>query len=163
MYAGPAWIGDEGMPFLVLIAHDQDWPRRLRVEDECAFVAWRWPDSPSAYFSVDPDASKWISAPSCPVDASKRRSGSPGNRRGGRFISIVVNALGQHSGWYEASFGEKVAEDTSPSRQGVRTSLDVLNRRNLLVEHKCSFRPAMPEGIQGKSRGGNSPVGGTRI
>lgn len=118
-YLGPAWVGDDGTPFVVLVAHDERWLRRLRTASECAFIAWRWNNSPSTYFSLTLMLKSGSPRPHVrwmrPSDDAVVQT----IRRDARFLATVVNVRGQHYGWYEATFGSGFVKVASPSNQAL--------------------------------------------
>lgn len=119
-YQGPGWVTDSGVACVVLIASDEKALRRIRDEGRCAFIAWRWNNTPSVPISLTlvtkqenprPHV-RWMRASDDPVVQAIRREG--------RFFVAVGNSKGRHSGWYEASFW---------ATSGGRPSLDALERQ----------------------------------
>lgn len=104
LYQGPGWVNDHGVACIVVMAADDKTPARVRSGGGCAFIAWRWNNTPSVPFSLTlmtkegsprPHA-RWIRSSDDEVVAAIRREG--------RFLVAIANAKGRNSGWFEASF-----------------------------------------------------------
>lgn len=120
-FQGPAWVNDQGLACLVVLAPDQKTVDRIRAENSCAFIAWRWNGTPSVHFSLtlvtkagNPRPhTRWIAGSGDPVVLAIRRER--------RFLVAVVSPTGRNSGWLEASF------DRGSDRAGVeRRALEAL-------------------------------------
>ncbi len=114
-YRGPAWVNDQGLACIVMLAPDDRLVRRVRQERSCVFIGWRWNDEPSAFFSLTlgvtgntprPHA-RWMRPSEDPVVKALRREG--------RFLITVTTALGATTGWMDAAFDR----DTQTHGRGV--------------------------------------------
>lgn len=103
-YLGPGWINQQGLACIVVLAPDDKISARVRAGAGCAFIAWRWNNSPSATFSLTlvtkapnprPHA-RWIRSSEDPVVTAIRRER--------RFLVTIATPDGRHSGWLEATF-----------------------------------------------------------
>ncbi|KVD58771.1 restriction endonuclease [Burkholderia ubonensis] len=114
-FFGPSWVGDDGVPCIVFIAHDPDAVKRVRRAGACAAVGWRWNSSPSTLFSLTvmtraqnprPHV-RWMRAGTDAVVVTLRQKG--------RFLMTVATPDGQHSGWMEADLYAGMNSDTPSS------------------------------------------------
>lgn len=105
-FLGPAWITEDGVPCVVLIGKDEKWPRWVRQQGHCGFIAWRWNDAPTTTFSLtaivtgrtQPPQLRWMRDSEDAVVQTIRQRGV--------FLATVANSKGEHSGWFEAAFFE---------------------------------------------------------
>ena len=102
-FFGPAWVGHDGVPCVVFIAHDPDAVKRIRRAGECVAVGWRWNGSPSMLFSLTLMARAGNPRPHVRWMRSSKDAVVEALRQAGRFLMTVAMPDGQNSGWMEAT------------------------------------------------------------
>lgn len=115
-FFGPSWVGHDGVPCIVFIAHDSHAVKRVRRAGACAAVGWRWNSTPSASFSftimtrehnVRPHV-RWMRSSADAVAESLRQKGC--------FLMTVATPDGQHAGWMEADLYAGMSSGTPSVR-----------------------------------------------
>jgi hypothetical protein len=118
-YRGPSWLVDATTACVVLVAHDAEVPKRLRAEKSCAFIAWRWNDTPSAYFSLTLLLRSGTRRPHVRWFRPSSDSVVQAIRASGKFFAIVASPDGQSSGWFVAEFGSGFVATAASSRDAL--------------------------------------------
>ncbi len=102
-YFGPSGIGEDLVPWLVVVTQDNKRPRRYREAGSMGLLGWRWNVAPACPFSLTlmglkeprPHA-RWMAMAEGPTVQAFRRSG--------KFRVCIAHPTGSRSGWFEAVF-----------------------------------------------------------
>jgi len=103
-YFGPAWIGEDGVPCVVFVAHDREIVKRVRHDEECAAVGWRWDISPSMLFSMTVMVRNANPKPHVRWMRPSSDSVVDAIRQKGQFLMTICLPDGQNTGWLTADF-----------------------------------------------------------
>lgn len=109
-YFGPSGVGDDGTPWLIIVTADHRRPSQVREDRGFGLWAWRWPAAPTAALSFALMAPEGTSQPNDKTFprwfGSSDAAPAQVIRREKRFLVVVANTHGDHSGWFEAVFAQ---------------------------------------------------------
>jgi hypothetical protein len=104
-YRGPAWIDENGLPWVIVLSANVSWPRAARHRPHVVSLTWRWNNSPSAPVSLTAvlrghklgnPAPRWFGASQEPVMRAIRQTG--------RFMVMLAQPGGAQSDWLLAEY-----------------------------------------------------------
>ncbi|MDF2461809.1 MAG: putative restriction endonuclease [Ramlibacter sp.] len=147
MYRGPSWVNSDGVACIVVVAYDKQWPRRVTAVGHCAFLTWRWNDTPSVYFSLTamvrgvptprPHA-RWLAPSDDPVVQAIRRQG--------RFLVVIAHPDGQHTSWFDAAFRDVPGIEASHDLPALETLWQRMSTPGIpFSKRNVRFDPARTE------------------
>jgi Restriction endonuclease len=127
-YRGPAWIGQDGLPCIVIISTQPNWIPALKDMETVPMVTLCWDSTPSSYISLTVMGSsknpkplpRWLRPRRDPVlQALKEKL---------EFWFTVAHPGGKHTGWMKAVIGPNGHDFLGMQYEGKEEFLDYFAR-----------------------------------